>query len=417
MRRKIRQLVVENFGFISNEPLDDLIEAAKSADYGILNQTIPNFEVYAKNLIDSGYLACGLSTNKEGIKLVDLAAQRLNLLVPLVIKSAQVLCNDPSDLQAVKNMAFFRTEWLNQVNILSLSVDDIISLNDFMALAESQILQDLNKCIVAMNNLKALEFELASNQVVARTNRVCDLIMMEIFNYEPCDFTDKIAQSVKLLRNEILLAFANSAEYTTKVLRAKPMGDINENEFMESSRLLVDSIRDLRNTLLQMPQQESDNLLDETQIQQEQTNEQDQEEPNVEITEEINAKLDSFDQEKNNFDREVLKWDDNSNDIIVLSKQMCVLMIDMTNFTRGRGPIKTISGIIQAAKKISEIGTKLEKLCRNLHNECPESESKKELSRYLNLIPLFCKQLNIGSKVKENIIDVRIFLLSSFFFF
>lgn len=398
---------MENFSFISNQPLDDLIEAAKSANLEILNKAVTNFEVYAKNLIDSSYLACGLSTNKEGIKLVNLAAQRLNLLVPLVIKSAQVLYNDPLDPEAIKNMAFFRKEWLNQVSILGLSIDDIISLNDFMALSESQILQDLNRCIVAMNNFQASEFKLASDQVIARTNRVCDLILMEIFNYEPCDFTDKIDQSVRLVRNEILLGFASSVGYTTKALRSEPIGDIYENEFMESSRLLVDSIRDLRNALLQIPQYESDNLLDETQIQQEQTNEPVQQEPNVEITEEINAKLNSFDQEKTNFDREVLKWDDNSNDIIVLSKQMCVLMIDMTNFTRGRGPIKSISGIIQAAKKISEIGTKLEKLCRSLHDECPQSESKKELSRYLNLIPLFCKQLNIGSKVKENIIDVR----------
>ncbi|RMZ94094.1 catenin alpha, partial [Brachionus plicatilis] len=226
-------------------------------------------------------------------------------------------------------------------------------------------------------------------------------------NYESCDFTKRIDQSVRFVRNTILVNFASSAEFSTQAMWAKPIRDLNENEFMDSSRLLVDSIRDLRNTLLQIPQDESDNLLDETGVEQHQIDDQVQAEPNVEITEEINEKLNSFDQERTNFDREVLKWDDNSNDIIVLSKQMCVLMIDMTNFTRGKGPIKSIAGIIQAAKKISEIGTKLEKLCRNLHDECPESQSKKELNRYLNLIPLFCNQLNIGSKVKENIIDIK----------
>jgi catenin alpha len=192
-------------------------------------------------------------------------------------------------------------------------------------------------------------------------------------------------------------------------MKAKPMRDLNENEFIDSSRLLYDSIRELRNALLQIPQPESDNLLDEVEAEVEQEEVQEPEEAivePVELNEEIHENLNSFDLEKTNFDREVLKWDDQSNDIIVLSKQMCVLMMDMTNFTRGRGPLKSISAVIQAAKKISEIGAKLEKLCRNLSNECPESESKNELNRYLNLIPLFCNQLNIGSKVKENIIDV-----------
>ncbi|RNA04485.1 catenin alpha-2-like isoform X4, partial [Brachionus plicatilis] len=180
IRRQIRQLVVENFSLISNQPLDDLIEGAKSGDFGILNDTVLNFEIYAKNLIDSSHLACALSTNREGIKLVELATERLSLLIPLVVKSAQVLCNDPSDPEAKKNMAFFRTEWLNQVNILSLSVDDIISINDFMAMSESQMLQDLNKCIIAMNNLNAIELKDISDRIVARTNRVCDLVMMEI---------------------------------------------------------------------------------------------------------------------------------------------------------------------------------------------------------------------------------------------
>ncbi len=51
----------------------------------------------------------------------------------------------------------------------------------------------------------------------------------------------------------------------------------------------------------------------------------------------ITKQLEIFRQEKKNFDREVLKWDDKGNDIIVLAKQMCVIMMEMTDFTRGRG--------------------------------------------------------------------------------
>ena len=107
----------------------------------------------------------------------------------------------------------------------------------------------------------------------------------------------------------------------------------------------------------------------------------------------------------------MLKWDDKGNDIIVLAKQMCVIMMEMTDFTRGRGPLKTTMDIITAAKKISECGGKLDKLARDIAEECPESQSKRELDAYLKPIPLFCNQLNIASKVKEYIIDVNIMKL------
>ena len=116
--------------------------------------------------------------------------------------------------------------------------------------------------------------------------------------------------------------------------------------------------------------------------------------------------MEIFKEEKRNFEREVLKWDDKGNDIIVLAKQMCVIMMEMTDFTRGRGPLKTTMDIINAAKKISECGAKLDKLARNIADECPESQSKRDLDAYLKPIPLFCNQLNIASKVKENVIDV-----------
>lgn len=34
------------------------------------------------------------------------------------------------------------------------------------------------------------------------------------------------------------------------------------------------------------------------------------------------------------FEREVAKWDESGNDIIVLAKHMCMIMTDMTDFTR-----------------------------------------------------------------------------------
>jgi len=49
----------------------------------------------------------------------------------------------------------------------------------------------------------------------------------------------------------------------------------------------------------------------------------------------IFAQVEVFRVEKRKFDLEVSKWDDTGNDIIVLAKHMCMIMMEMTDFTRG----------------------------------------------------------------------------------
>ena len=85
---------------------------------------------------------------------------------------------------------------------------------------------------------------------------------------------------------------------------------------------------------------------------------------------------------------------------------MCLIMMEMTDFTRGRGRLKTTMDVINAAKKISEAGTKLDKLARACADECPESSTKKDLIAYLQRIALYCHQLNITSKVKADVQNV-----------
>ena len=39
--------------------------------------------------------------------------------------------------------------------------------------------------------------------------------------------------------------------------------------------------------------------------------------------------------DKRLFDQEVSKWDDSSNDVIALAEHMCMIMMDMADFTSG----------------------------------------------------------------------------------
>ena len=48
----------------------------------------------------------------------------------------------------------------------------------------------------------------------------------------------------------------------------------------------------------------------------------------------IREQVQEFKLEKARLDREVSKWDDRGNDIVVIAKQMCMIMMEMTDFTR-----------------------------------------------------------------------------------
>ena len=76
--------------------------------------------------------------------------------------------------------------------------------------------------------------------------------------------------------------------------------------------------------------------------------------------------------------------------------------------------MQTTMAVINAAKKISEAGTKLDKLARQIADQCPESSTKKDLLAYLQRIALYCHQLNITSRVSKYIASLPI-LLDTFY--
>jgi catenin alpha len=51
-------------------------------------------------------------------------------------------------------------------------------------------------------------------------------------------------------------------------------------------------------------------------------------------------------------DSEVEKWDENGNDIIVIDKKMCMIMMEMKELNRGSGNLKKKMDVINEEKKI-----------------------------------------------------------------
>ena len=186
--------------------------------------------------------------------------------------------------------------------------------------------------------------------------------------------------------------FSNRVENAVTSL-SENGGGVDENEFIDASRLVYDGVREIRRAVLLNRGDEGDMDSDIESEGAVEDSEVGSVRPQVESRQEglideypdisgittareamkklpeeervkIQAQVEEFRTEQIKFDREVSKWDDQGNDVIVLAKHMCMIMMEMTDFTRGRGPLKTTMDVINAAKRISEAGTKLDKLAR-----------------------------------------------------
>ncbi|XP_015125898.1 catenin alpha isoform X3 [Diachasma alloeum] len=435
LRRQLRKAVVDHVSdsFLETSvPLLILIKAAEKGNDEEVEEYALVFTEHANKLVEVANLVCSMSANEDGVKMVRYAAAQIENLCPQVINAARVLAVRPRSQLAMENMQVFRQAWENQVRVLTEAVDDITTIDDFLGVSENHILEDVNKCVMALQEGDADTLDRTAGAIRGRSSRVCNVVQAEMDNYEPCIYTKRVLEAVKVLRDQVMPKFAQRVKVAVDALSSNPAKDVNENDFIDASRLVYDGVREIRRAVL-MNRADEDLDPEDVELDEQytletrskssaQTGEHGVDEyPEIsgittareamrKMTEEDKQKIlqqvENFRNEKLKFDREVAKWDDAGNDIIVLAKHMCMIMMEMTDFTRGRGPLKTTMDVITAAKKISEAGTKLDKLTRQIADQCPESSTKKDLIAYLQRIALYCHQMNITSKVKADVQNI-----------
>ncbi|XP_017282131.1 catenin alpha-1 [Kryptolebias marmoratus] len=421
LRRQLRKAVMDHVSdsFLeTNVPLLVLIEAAKNGNEKEVKEYAQVFREHANKLIEVANLACSISNNEEGVKLVRMAASQLETMCPQVINAALALAAKPNSKVAQDNMDAFKDQWEKQVRVLTDAVDDITSIDDFLSVSENHILEDVNKCVIALQEKDVDGLDRTAGAIRGRAARVVHVVTSEMDNYEPGVYTEKVLEATKLLTDTVMPRFTEQLESAVEALSANPSQPVDENEFIDASRLVYDGIRDIRKAVLMIrtPEElddsdfETEDARSKTSVQTEDDqliNGQSARAIMAQLPQEQKAKIAeqvaSFQEEKSKLDAEVSKWDDSGNDIIVLAKQMCMIMMEMTDFTRGKGPLKNTSDVISAAKKIAEAGSRMDKLGRTIADQCPDSSCKQDLLAYLQRIALYCHQLNICSKVKAEV--------------
>ena len=440
LRRQLRKAVVDHVSdnFLEPDaPLYLLISAAKEGNEKKVQEHGLDFKEHADKLVEVAELTCSMSGNPDGVKMVRYAAGQIKKLCPEVINAAMVLAAIPQSKVAQENMDVFRDVWINQVRILTDAVDDITTVDDFLMVSERHILDDVNRCITALQKKEVEVVDATAGDIRGRCGRICNVVEAEMDNYEPGPYSEKVLQAIKILSQRVMPNFANQVEGALNNLTTHPVPkDVNENEFIDATRLVYEGVRDIRRAAL-LNRAEDEDVANENEVADNSVQDQNDaqsvtgteptanetvdEYPEVsgitnareamkKMPEPDRAKIaeqvEIFRTEKQLFDQEVSKWDDNSNDVVVIAKHMAMIMLEMTDFTRGKGPLQTTMAVINAAKRISEAGTNLDRLSRQIADQCPESSTKNDLLAYLQRIALYCHQLNITSRVKADVQNV-----------
>uniref|UniRef100_A0A2K6UXK8 Catenin alpha 1 n=1 Tax=Saimiri boliviensis boliviensis TaxID=39432 RepID=A0A2K6UXK8_SAIBB len=417
--RQLRKAVMDHVSdsFLETSvPFLVSIEAAKNGNEKEVKEYAQVFDGHADKLIEVANLACSISNNEEGVKLVRMSASQLEALCPQVINAALALAAKPQSKLAQENMDLFKEQWEKQVCVLTDAVNDITSADDFLAVSENHSLEDVNRCVIALQEKDVDGLDCTAGAIRGWAAWVIHIITSEMDNDEPGVYTEKVLEAAKLLSNTVMPRFTEQVEAAMEALSSDPGQLMDENEFIDASCLVYDGIWDIRKAVLMIrTPEEFDDSGFETEDFDVGSRMSVQTEDNQLIVDQsarvimaqlpqgqkvkIAEQVASFQEEKSKLDAEVSKWDDSGNDIIVLAKQMCMIMLEMT----GKGPLKNTSDVISAAKKIAETGSRMEKLGHTITNHCPDSACKQDLLVYVHRIALYCHQPNICCKVKAEV--------------
>lgn len=72
----------------------------------------------------------------------------------------------------------------------------------YIFFSENHILEDVNKCVLALQEGDADTLDRTAGAIRGRSARVCNVVGAEMDNYEPCIYTKRVLEAVKVLRDQ-----------------------------------------------------------------------------------------------------------------------------------------------------------------------------------------------------------------------
>lgn len=231
-------------------PLDTLVQSALNGDVVRVEKHTRTFAHHAEKIIKVAGLVQNTSADTEDEKKLARAIGKLQALYPQVINAAQLLAANSTSAEARDNLEAFMAAWLRSLDGVMKAVDNFTNIVDFLAVTKAHVLDDIKKCVVALQDRDAGILADSAMMVQGRSNRVCVAVLRDLTHYHEDVYTECVREGVNVLRSALIPQFeALVASSVQKIGDGKEITDVDVNEFIDASRLVYDRIRDIQNQI------------------------------------------------------------------------------------------------------------------------------------------------------------------------
>lgn len=129
-------------------------------------------------------------------------------------------------------LPLFRRKWEGEVQNLTDAVDEIVTIGDFLAVSEAHILEDVTQCVSALQAKELDNLDRTAGAIQGRVQRVHQVVLAEMDNYEPDYYTDKVREDTLKLMEQITPIFTQRVAAVIDALDKDPPDEIDENDFI-----------------------------------------------------------------------------------------------------------------------------------------------------------------------------------------
>jgi catenin alpha len=448
-----------------NVPFCVMADTAKAGSRRNLEDYAKTFQHYCSEIERASSMVCNLSTHPGHVKMVKVAANELKLLSPEAVNAARTVAAQLTSKLARDNLEAYEESWLGQVRLLTCAIDDAVDIDDFLAVTEVHVVEDLKQSMAAVQCADPEGMERAACGVRGRVARLCEVVLGELQLYTNPKYSQYIRgvqQAVSKLQESDVAHFLSCIDNILDQLSENSEALIDEREFLEVATAVRDGIRQVKDAVQSIradavandpdaeianediqpelppppPHLLEDTLDTDTRLETEIERigeafaeseglqagvttprphsrtfirEAEREFDQGELTNlppEQRQEFQALKEEKQQLESEVDKWGDNTSDLIVVAKDMGMMLVEMSDFTRGAGPLKSTMELIATAKEIADAASAFDKLVRTAVAECPDEKSRGDMLASLEKITFYTHQINITSKVKEDITSI-----------
>ncbi|RDD37161.1 Catenin alpha-2 [Trichoplax sp. H2] len=415
-------------------PLQVLIDAATNKSNEELENYAQSFSDDAESILQAGELACAISTNAEGIKLVKLASNYVRTYRLQVVNAAEICSQVPSDMTVENNMDRYKELWNKYMRALIRAIDEITSVDDFLLASQSHIRKDLSECARFIGEENYYKLDGYTVAVLHRMERVEEVVLEEMDNFPNTIYSERVKRGVATLK-ELADIFGSYMDKMSKSMEDPTVEKPDENLLLELCNKIYEAVLLLRRYVLLNRQPNDYESIDE---------EIDSDDPFVSLPlsienngemVNIRKKIPStraayrslpiesrsrienlsreFKREEIRLQKEISQWTHSNHQAIKFTMRLCLLLLDISELARGVGPLKSVSDLTFASQRVEEVGSQFNRFVLKISETNTSKRTHSDLVNLVHKVTLYCQQLKkVSNDTRENHED-QLFLLAS----